>query len=177
MSAIYYSFWLVPQEPDLAYFQDLINTLAKQFGTVSFSPHVTLYSGFLPSSLSVETVLASLSSSTPMELEVVNLNHESRFSKTLYVQLKQAFWLAQLVNDLVSAMPNVPPPQLDPHLSLLYHRLEAVTKQNLIETIVLPRTTMRFNQIQAIAAPENFETQAHVMSLRCVHSQLLTTTS
>lgn len=174
MSAVYYSFWLIPQERDLAYFQGIINTLAKQFDTVPFSPHVTLYSGSLPASLAVESVLSALSSS-PVELEVITLNHELQFSKTLYVQLSQNVWLNQLVNDLAAAIPDAQPPKLDPHLSLLYHqRLDAATKQTLIETLVLPRPTIRFDQVQAIAASENFETQDHVVSLRCVHRQLLT---
>ena len=109
-----------------------------------------------------------------MVLEVVKLNHEDRFSKTLYVQLKQTPWLTELVNRLVTALPHVQPPILDPHLSLLYHRLEPTTQQTLTASITLPRPTIQFNQVQVIAAPQNFETQAHVASLRCVHRQLLT---
>ncbi len=173
MTASYYSFWLVPQEPDLAYFQGIINTLAERFGTVSFCPHVTLYSGVLTSSVDVEQVCAALSSMELMELEVVNLNYEARFSKTLYVQLHPAPSLAELVNRLVVAIPNAQPPVLDPHLSLLYHSLDEATKQTLTESITLPHPTIQFNQVQVIAAPQRFETQDHVASLRCVHSQLL----
>lgn len=173
MTVSHYSFWLVPQEPDLTYFQGLINTLAERFGTVPFCPHVTLYSGPLPSALDVKNVCAALSSECSVELEVIALNHDARFSKTLYIQLKPTPLLSQLVDSLVAAIPNVQRPILDPHVSLLYHRLDVANKQALIQTITLPRTTLRFHQVQAVAAPQNFETQAHVASLRCVHSQLL----
>jgi hypothetical protein len=175
MAASYYSFWLVPQEPDLTYLQGIINTLAKRFDTVSFCLHVTLYSGLLPSSVDVKHVCTALSSTESMELEVIGLNHEARFSKTLYVQLNQTALLADLVNRLVAAIPSAQSPTLDPHLSLLYHDLDAATQQTLTASITLPQPTIRFNQIQVIAAPQNFETQVHVASLRCVHSQLLTT--
>ena len=173
MPVSHYSFWLVPQEPDLTYVQGLISTLAERFGTVPFCPHVTLYSGPLPSEVDVKTIGAALSSEYSVELEVLALNHDSRFSKTLYIQLKQTPRLSQLVDRLVAAIPNAQRPILDPHVSLLYHRLDGGTKQALMSTIVLPRATLRFNQVQAVAAPQNFETQAHVASLRCVHSQLL----
>lgn len=174
MSPSYYSFWLVPQEPDLKYFQDLINTLAKRFNTVPFCPHVTLYSGPFPATVDVRQVCAALPMST-IELEIVNLAYEARFSKTLYVQLQLLPTITQLVNCLIATIPNARPSVLAPHISLLYHRLEVVAQQELAATITLPRPMVRFNQIQAIAAPENFETQEHVASLRCVHRQLMTT--
>ncbi|MEM9979294.1 MAG: hypothetical protein AAF808_16820, partial [Cyanobacteria bacterium P01_D01_bin.2] len=84
--------------------------------------------------------------------------------------------LEELVERLVATfLPKGQPPSLDPHLSLLYHWLEPATQHRLSDTLVLPGSAIRFNQIQVIAAPENFETQAHVASLRCVHRQLLTT--
>ncbi|NEQ54754.1 MAG: hypothetical protein F6K11_32305 [Leptolyngbya sp. SIO3F4] len=55
MADSYYSFWLVSQEPDLSYFQAIINTLTSRFGAVRFGPYVMLYSGFLPESLEVGT--------------------------------------------------------------------------------------------------------------------------
>lgn len=168
MSASYYSFWLVPQEPDLTYFQGVINTLAKRFGTVPFCPHVTLYSGSAPS------VLTRLPLMAPIELEVDTIQWESRFSKTLYVQLVSSPPLAQLVNQLVAAIPNAQPPALAPHVSLLYHHLEPAAQQAMAETISLPRATVRFDQVQTVDAPSTFETQAHVASLRCAHRQLLT---
>ena len=176
MSAYYYSFWLVPQEPDLANFQGIINTLAERFGTVPFCPHVTLYSGELPPSIEVGSWLEKvLQPVGPMELAIANLTYEYRFSKTLFVQLNQTPLLVQLVNRLVSAIPNAQLPPLDPHLSLLYHSLDNAIKQDLAEKITLPRPSIWFDQVQAIAAPYTFETQDHVASLRCIHSQLLIT--
>ncbi|MEM1255501.1 MAG: hypothetical protein AAGI69_23945 [Cyanobacteria bacterium P01_H01_bin.21] len=167
MSASYYSFWLVPQEPDLTYFQGVINTLAKRFGTIPFCPHVTLYSGPAPA-------LTQLPSVAPIELVIDTIQWESRFSKTLYVQLVSSPPLGQLVNQLVAAIPHAQPPALDPHLSLLYHHLEPAAQKAMAETISLPRATVRFDQVQTVAAPSTFETQAHVASLRCTHRQLLT---
>ncbi|MBX2865650.1 MAG: hypothetical protein KTR27_19020 [Leptolyngbyaceae cyanobacterium MAG.088] len=175
MAASYYSFWLVPQDPDLSYFQGVINTLARRFGTVSFTPHVTLYSALVSSSVDVKQVCEALPLSEPLVLDVVNVSYGARFSKTLYVQLNQTPSLANLVNRLVSAIPDAQLPTLDPHLSVLYHRLDVATKQGLTDSISLPRSTIQFNQVQAIAAPETFETQEHVASLRFVYSRLLTT--
>ncbi|MEA5466212.1 hypothetical protein [Leptothoe sp. PORK10 BA2] len=174
MSASYYSLWLVPQAPDLDYFQHIINTLSERFGTVPFCPHVTLYSGLLPPTVDLKQLCAMLPSE-PVELTVVNLRHESRFAKTLYIQLIQSAALSHLVNGLVTAIPNAQTPKLDPHVSLLYHSLDVATKQTLVDTITLPRPTIQFNQVQVMAAPQNFETQEHVSQLRCVHCQFLAT--
>lgn len=174
MSVPYYSLWLVPQEPDLAYFQAIINRLAKRFDTLPFCPHVTLYSGPLPPAIDLQQVCAALPAK-PLVLEVQRLSHAPRFAKTLYVQLGQSPTLTQWVRHLVAAIPQAQDPVLDPHISLLYHRLDAAAKQTLMETISLPRPTITFNQVQVIAAPQNFETQKHVSQLHCVHRQFLVT--
>ncbi|MEM6254593.1 MAG: 2'-5' RNA ligase family protein [Cyanobacteria bacterium P01_D01_bin.156] len=171
----HYFFWLVPQSPDLEDFQGIINSLAKRFNTVPFSPHVTLYSGWVPSEVDLRSVLAELAAMPALELDILGLCHTDRFAQTLYVHLQQSPILSQLVRRLVKAIPKAQLPALDPHVSLLYHSLDTATKQQLIGTISLSRPTIRFNQVQAIAAPQNFETQAHVSSLRRVHSQFLTT--
>lgn len=173
MAAPFYSFWLVPQEPDLSYFQTLISSLANRFGTVSFYPHVTLYSGFVPASLDVQQVCSDLASCHPIDLEVVHLAHETRFSKTLYIQLQSSPALSQLVHQLVADISADQAPSLDPHVSLLYHRLDEFSKEALVKDITLPRAIIRFNQLQVIAAPQNFQTQEHVSKLRHVHSQFL----
>ena len=175
MPASHYSFWLVPQESDLKYFQAIINRLAERFDTVPFSPHVTLYSGPLPTTIPVSQVCGTLAAISPIELEIAQLSYEARFSKTLYVQLHQTSLFTQLVMRLVHGIPQAQMPMLDPHISLLYHNsLDMATKQALIPSIPLPESTIWFNQIQVIATPKNFETQEHVASLRCVHSQRLT---
>ena len=173
MAAPHYSVWLVPQEPDLTYFQGVINTLSSRFGTAPFCPHVTLYSGPIGAAENVQHMCAALAPAEPLELKTVGLAYGTQFSKTLYVQLQPSPALLQLVKQLVVAIPNASQPDLDPHISLLYHRLDATAKQALVDTIVLPRPAVQFNQIQVIAAPENFETQEHVISLRCVHRQVL----
>ncbi|MEO0350540.1 MAG: hypothetical protein AAF282_10895 [Cyanobacteria bacterium P01_A01_bin.15] len=167
MTVSHYSFWLIPQEPELSTYQGLINQLADRFGTVPFCPHVTLYSG----PAEVGTALPSV---PPIVLDVVKPAHTAHFAKTLYIQLALSSALEQLVERLVAFLPKVQPPPLDPHLSLLYHRLEPAAQVQLSDTLVLPSSVIRFNQIQVIAAPKNFETQAHVASLRCVRRQLLT---
>lgn len=172
----FYSFWLVPQEPDLSYFQTLISSLAKRFGTISFCPHVTLYSGFVPANLDIQQVCSELASyHHPVKLEVDHLAHNPRFSKTLYVQLRSSSGLTQLVHQLGASISKPLPPTLEPHVSLLYHRLDTAIKETLITSITLPRPIIRFNQLQVIAAPQNFETQEHVSKLHHVHSQFLHT--
>lgn len=175
MSDSYYSFWLVPQAPDLEDFQGIVNDLSQRFGTVPFCPHVTLYSGLIPPTLSIQTVLADLASMQVIELASLGIRHSSRFAKTLYVQLQRTPALTQTVNRLVTAIPNAQFPMLDPHVSLLYHHLDERTQEEMSRAIALPRPTIKFNQVQAVAAPQTFDTQEHVSSLRCVHRQLLST--
>lgn len=175
MADSYYSFWLVPQEADLEYVQGIIDALSKRFGTVPFCPHLTLYSGLIPATLDIQAVLAGLLPMQVFGLEILGIGHSSRFAKTLYVQLQPAPALAQVVNRLVTAIPNAQAPALDPHVSLLYHHLDHGTKEELSKTISLPRSTIQFDQVQVVAAPQTFDTQEHVSSLRCVDRQWLST--
>lgn len=173
MPQSYYSFWLVPQSPDLEDFQGIINTLSRRFDTVPFCPHVTLYSGLVPSTLDLQAALADLAPTSELELEILGVDHGSRFAKTLYIQLRPSPVLSQLAQRLVDAIPEAQLPTLAPHLSLLYHHLDDATKQDLSQAISLSRSHIRFNQVQVMASTPTFDTQAHVSSLRCVHSQLL----
>lgn len=158
----------------MEYFQTIINSLSERFSTIPFCPHVTLYSGLLPPIVDIKQVCATLPLQS-MELDVVGLSQASRFSKTLYVQLSLSDALRHLVGRLVAAIPDAQQTDLDPHLSLLYHSLDDATKQTLMETITLPQSTIQFNQVQVISAPQNFETQEHVSRLRHVYSQFLAT--
>ena len=173
MTAQHYSFWLVPQEPDLTYYQDLISRLSDRYGTVSFCPHVTLSSGFLPVSVDPVEVCEVFSPVKSVELEVGALGYKSSFSRTLYVHFKSSSQLIDMLDRLLATIPGAMETTLHPHLSLLYHNLDEQSRRTLAESLSLPRASVRFNQVQVVAAPESFETQAHVASLRRVHSRFL----
>jgi hypothetical protein len=175
MADSYYSFWLVPQEADLEYLQGIIDALSKRFGTGPFCPHLTLYSGLIPATLDIQAVLAGLIPMQAIGLEILGIGHSDRFAKTLYVQLQPAPALTQVINRLVTAIPDAQLPVLDPHISLLYHHLDHGTKEDLSRALSLPRSTIQFDQVQAVAAPQTFDTQEHVSSLRCVYRQGLRT--
>ncbi|MBD2257090.1 2'-5' RNA ligase family protein [Pseudanabaena sp. FACHB-2040] len=176
------SFWLVPSEPYLTDFQALIDSLAQAYGATSFLPHVTLQSGPVPASVNLQQAIAVAVRGIPgFTLDVVGVQQSSVFAKTVFVQLQPSDLLLQLAQQIRQALPDSAGYQLNPHLSLLYQTLEPAVRQEIADAMVknqplgaiAPPAQIAFNEVQAVAAPDSFQTQADVRQLRCLYRQPL----
>jgi putative hydrolase of the HAD superfamily len=168
------SFWLVPEEGDRQTFQTLINALAHRYDTVPFLPHVTLYSGPCSVLPTLDALLdQAIQGISPFELEIAGLRYSRRFSKTLFVQLRPTDTLHRLATRLRQTLPHPTGYDFDPHLSLIYQVLDEATQQTLVETIALPKATIGFDEVQAVATPESFETLSDIKSLRRLYTKSL----
>jgi 2'-5' RNA ligase len=164
------SLWLVPAARDRADYQALIAGLAARHQSTSFEPHVTLYSGPF-TEIKLAQVLAGPSSRAgPIELKIEGIGHSQTFAKTVFVQLAASPPLMLLAQQLRQALPQPAAYALDPHLSLIYQDLPAAARSQLAQSLRLPRPTIMFDQVQAIAAPSSFTRQADVAYLRCLQS-------
>lgn len=164
-------YWLIPARPERELFRSLIRILAKQFEAPVFGPHLTL--GFAKDrqprnqrgSRSVSdspTKLLRRIKGSPVRLHVRGTAYSSKFTKTLFVQLKRDRALDRLTAALGSSGPR------DPHMSLLYKKLPARVKKQLVATIKLPFRTVKFDAIKAVRCLSPTTTVAEVKSWRVV---------
>jgi 2'-5' RNA ligase len=124
----------------------IISTLAKEYGTPVFVPHVTLLaripaeteSGPVPVETIVEKSQALAKSLTPFTLTLGHTGMESLYFKALYLHIKEQTEMRVLhAQALEHFFMDDEAPYL-PHLSLLYGNHPNEQKQSTIETLTLP---------------------------------------
>ncbi len=149
------SFWLIPSEQDRAFFQRIIDTLSQEYDAPTFTPHVTIYSGEYATDESVaELIETAAEGIQSFSLRVDKLLYTDEFTKTLFVQFNPSSILSKLSEILRSHSRNPSNFTLNPHLSLIYQHLSETTKENLINSIHLPKSEVFFNEVRAISTPE-----------------------
>lgn len=164
-------YWLIPAQPERELFGEIIRILARQFNAPRFQPHLTVLLS-RKNRQPTRKILQQLRAS-PIRLEIRNISHSAKFTKTLFVRFNSSRALQKLAVDL-SGLPGTHAKSLrDPHLSLLYKRLPAATRKELAATIKLPLREIVFDSIKAVrcAAPTN--TRAEVKAWRAISSKRL----
>lgn len=154
-------YWLIPAQPQLELFREFIGILAREFDAPRFLPHVTLCSA--SSSVSAAKTLRDIRLS-PITLRVADVSESSKFTQTLIVRFRPDEGL----DDLVRLLGSRSVPIKNPHLSLLYKQLPAVTRRGLCQAIKLPFRKVTFASIVAMGCPSPTETAADVRSWRKV---------
>lgn len=146
------SFWLIPSEEDRAFFQDIINNLAKEYDAPVFTPHVTIYSGeYTPEESPAELIENAIQGIQSFSLRVDQLLYTDQFTKTLFVQFYQNPILTQISKNLHNLSKHSFEYAINPHLSLIYQYLSEEIKKNLINQLSLPKSEVFFNEVRAIS--------------------------
>ena len=147
------SFWLIPSEEDRAFFQEIIDNLAKEYDAPVFMPHVTIYSGeYTPEESPTELLENAIQGIQSFSLKIENLLYTDEFSKTLFVQFSQNSRLSQIAENLRCHSKKSSEYELNPHLSLIYQHLSEEIKKELITKLSLPKSELFFNEVRAISA-------------------------
>ena len=147
------SFWLIPSEEDRAFFQEIIDNLAKEYDAPVFTPHVTIYSGeCTPEESPAELLEQATRGVQGFRLTVDQLLYTDEFTKTLFVQFYPNSILSQISESLHRCSKKPSEYELNPHLSLIYQYLSEEIKQELITKLNLPKSEVFFNEVRAISA-------------------------
>jgi len=153
--------WLTPSEPACTFFREAIGRLAAAHDGPIFEPHLTLGLG---SVAQLEQVNAAA-----IELPIVGLDSTAKFTKTLFVRFSLTPALAEFRQSL-----GMPAAGFDPHLSLLYQKMPAVTKRELVvSSITVPFATVSFTSIQAVRCPPETGTAADVEVWKIIATKAL----
>lgn len=159
------SYWLIPSQEDRAFFQDMIDTLAREYDAPSFTPHVTIYSGDLAPDESPDRLIEqAIKGVRPFSLKSDRILYSQEFTKTLFVQFQPNSILSQLSQSLQTSSKIPSNYTLNPHLSLIYQQMSEEIKKKLTTSLTLPKSEVLFDQFMAISSPERTQTREDVES-------------
>ncbi|MBE9012489.1 hypothetical protein IQ250_20020 [Pseudanabaenaceae cyanobacterium LEGE 13415] len=152
------AFWLIPNDRD--FYQSLINDLAQQYNAPIFQPHVTLFSG----NFERNQISEFLRTPIDLVLQIDRIQYSDQFTKTLFIQLFSNSQLEQLSQSIQESFGS--PYSLDPHMSLIYARLEEADQRSLSEQIQLRDRAIHFDRLSAVEIPTHPQTREDVEAWR-----------
>ncbi|BAU11294.1 HAD family hydrolase [Leptolyngbya sp. NIES-3755] len=156
------AFWLIPSDRD--FYQSLIHDLAQRYNAPIFQPHVTLYSG----NFEHDRILEFAQTSIEIVLEIDRIRYSNQFTKTLFIQLVSNLQLEQLSQSIQAFFGS--PYSLDPHLSLIYARLNEAEQRSLSKQIQLRDQAIHFDRLTAIEIPTKPQTREDIEAWREITS-------
>ena len=157
------SFWLIPSDEDRIYFQEIINTLAREYDAPAFTPHVTIYSGeYIPEESPTALLEKATQQVQSFSLKIDKLLYTDEYTKTFFVQFHPNPILSQISETLRNSSKMPSEFALNPQLSLIYNHLSEVIKQDLITNLILPKPEIFFDEVQAIATSDRVQNREDV---------------
>jgi 2'-5' RNA ligase len=168
------TYWLCPAEPERDQFARVIGDLATRFDSPTFEPHVTIQTTNAAREDPARVLEKIGKGRPPFRLRVRGLDYSDEYTKTLFVQLAPDTKLAQLSDDLRRASVSPGDYQLNPHMSLLYKKMDEETKRHLAASIVLPFTDVSFSSVKAVVSPAEIQAREDVEAWRVVAECSLT---
>jgi 2'-5' RNA ligase len=162
------AYWLIPAEPAHAFFNSIINDLARRYDTPVFEPHVTLHVGADRGDSAHEAIAESVREYTPIKLKPLGIQQSDEFVKTLFVQFALTAELRQLNEIIRDAAQDSAEYELKPHVSLLYNKMEAVVRCELAASIVVPFSEVTFDRIKAMHCVSPTQSRADVEAWRVI---------
>lgn len=145
-----FSVWLIPQQPELNYFQKMINKLAKEQQAPKFQPHITIYWGKTDSLENIKQIIKSLAQKNhPITLNVTGADATPEIFKTLFVIFADNDQLSNWSKQIGDATINKDY-QLHLHLSLLYKDMPIEKKQALLKQVQLNLKRVTFDKLELI---------------------------
>lgn len=167
------TYWLIPAEPALSWFRSLIDDLARRLDAPVFEPHVTLYVTKAADENPVGVIATAFANVEPPRLSIAGVDFSDEFTKTLFVQLQPDATLTRLSENLRATSISQLEYELNPHLSLIYKKMPPETKRQIVRSLNLSFTEVRFDSVKAVISPAKIEGPDDVESWRVVATRHL----
>ncbi len=143
------SIWLTPSGADRDYLQKIILNLALQHDAPLFSPHCTLFSPFESVKLSLEEIFRKVKLFPPVNVTALQLSYSSTIWKTVFIELKKSSNLTKLNRYFESLLLPSQPKKFSPHISLIYKKMDAKIKRDIIEKLSI-KDSYLMNKVTAM---------------------------
>jgi 2'-5' RNA ligase len=152
----------MPSEPAHSYFQQIINDLARRYDAPVFEPHVTVHVGADQADAAKEAIADSARECIPIRLTPIGIHESEEFVKTLFVQFAESADLRRINEIISNAAHDSSQYKLEPHLSLLYKKMEAATRRELAASMKVALSEITFGAIKAVRCVSPTESRADV---------------
>jgi len=162
------AYWLIPAEPAHSFFQGVINDLARRYDAPVFEPHVTVHVGSKRAAAAESAVSQAAHACKPIKLKALEIGHSSEFIKTLFVQFALNTELRQFNEIIRNAAQDSSHYELKPHLSLLYKKMPAVARRELMDSIMAPFSEVTFDALKAVRCISPTQSPADVERWRAI---------
>jgi hypothetical protein len=163
-----FTLWVTPSEPLCSLLRSTIFRLAARFDAIEFEPHVTVFCG--PSADDEARAVARRIATqfAPIELVADRLDHSDLFTKTLFVQFEESACLRHMFEVAATNFSRGSDYVLNPHLSLLYKKQPARSREHLCETLGAPMGVYTFDRIRMIETELPIEDEGPIRRWRVV---------
>lgn len=149
-----YSIWLEPIEEDSEYLKNIIVKLSNEFDSPIFEPHITLDSvKKIPPSIKMIDVLSNISK---IVIFCDKMKYSDYFWKTLFIEMKKNDELDKFKIILKNELDIDTDYEFEPHISLIYKKLENEKKKNIISKINI-KSKFTFDKISIIMSSDKVE--------------------
>jgi 2'-5' RNA ligase len=136
MEATGISLWLMPEGEAFTRFDQLIARLAVRYKTPAFPPHLTLLGGLSAPEHVVVALSARLAHSVCcLRLETTDVVHSDDYFRAVVVRVKPVPALVDLRARALAAVGLDAGPPFEPHVSLLYGRLDAGPREEVVREV------------------------------------------
>lgn len=131
-----YATWLTFSPDDEKYLVEIIENLGIQHLAPFFIPHITIY-GLVHTKLSkIEEIIKKIDTS-PFVVKKQSVLYSENFWKTVYIQIEKERSLDKIYSILKNNLGKYSDYEFDPHISLIYKRMEFSEKENIIRKLSL----------------------------------------
>jgi len=167
------AYWLIPAEPAHSFFYRVIDDLARRYEAAAFEPHVTLHVGADRADSAQEALAESVRECTPIKLKPLGIQQSDEFVKTLFVQFELTSELSHVKGIVRDAAHDSSQYDLQPHLSLLYNKMEGAVRRELAASIVVPFSEVTFDRIKTVRCLSHTQCRADVESWQVIGAEEL----
>jgi 2'-5' RNA ligase len=165
------AYWLTPAEPERELFAEIIRVLATELDAPLFEPHLTICVTREETQRARETLKQI--AAAPIRMRVRDVHCSNRFTKTLFVRFQRNRAFDDLGASLRRAAKIPAGMSSDPHLSLLYKKVSARAKEDLISAIRLPFSEVAFDSMSAVRCAVPIRDRADVEAWQTVATRSL----
>lgn len=164
------AYWLIPAEPARSWFTSIIKELACKYNGPIFEPHLTVYSCEDSETHTREVVSCLGERFAAVTLEPDRIGYTDGFTKTLFLEFAQSIAADELSDAIRSESQPQQHYELQPHLSLLYAKIDEQMKAAEAQRIRVPFANVQFDRLAAISFSKPIESRADVEAWRIIAS-------
>ncbi len=150
-----FSIWVEPTEKDAKYLLQIICRLGKKYDSPTFNPHITVYSG-VKSISSAKSAVKNCKNMRKFAVNSTDLEFSDSLWKTVFINVEKNQKLKQIHAVIRKSIRQSPEYALNPHISLIYKKMDASEKQVIIDDLKI-KQKFTFDKITIIASSKNVE--------------------